>query len=147
MPNNIKLVKWGNIFNSTISSDKAAIVMTEGSVNPQDLTDIKDALGLGDVVTLNTSEGGNGIDDEGFVPVYNSIGSLPTTSVYILVDDIITEIISTRSTTSTLEIPGSSFEIIPTLPEFEDSTAADAAVSIGDVWWDSTLLKARVRLS
>jgi hypothetical protein len=30
---------------------------------------------------------------------------------------------------------------------FVDSAAADAVVSIGDAWWDTTLNKARVRLS
>lgn len=32
------------------------------------------------------------------------------------------------------------------LPIFANSIAADAVVSVGDVWWDSTLNKARVRL-
>lgn len=33
------------------------------------------------------------------------------------------------------------------LPAYVDATAANAAVSVGDVWWDTTLKKARVRLS
>lgn len=33
------------------------------------------------------------------------------------------------------------------LRSFADSTAANAVVSVGDAWWDSTLLKVRVRLS
>lgn len=33
------------------------------------------------------------------------------------------------------------------LPIYADSTAANAAVSVGDAWWDLTLNKARVRLS
>jgi hypothetical protein len=32
------------------------------------------------------------------------------------------------------------------LRNYADSTAANAAVSVGDVWWDTTLNKARVRL-
>lgn len=33
------------------------------------------------------------------------------------------------------------------LPQYANSTAANAAVSVGDAWWDTTLNKARVRLS
>ena len=33
------------------------------------------------------------------------------------------------------------------LPTYADSTAANAAVSVGDVWWDTTLKKARTRMS
>lgn len=36
---------------------------------------------------------------------------------------------------------------LPSLRPFADSTAANAVVSIGDAWWDTTLNKARVRLS
>lgn len=36
---------------------------------------------------------------------------------------------------------------IAVLPIFANSTAANAAVSVGDVWWDSTLKKARTRMS
>jgi len=32
------------------------------------------------------------------------------------------------------------------LPTFTNSTEANAEISVGDVWWDSTLNKARVRL-
>lgn len=32
------------------------------------------------------------------------------------------------------------------LPAFANSTVANAAVSVGDAWWDTTLNKARVRL-
>lgn len=33
------------------------------------------------------------------------------------------------------------------LRQYADSTAANAAVSVGDAWWDTTLKKARVRLT
>lgn len=36
---------------------------------------------------------------------------------------------------------------VGTLPPFADTTAANAVVSVGDAWWDTTLNKARVRLS
>jgi hypothetical protein len=35
---------------------------------------------------------------------------------------------------------------IACLPQFANSTSANLSVSVGDVWWDSTLNKARVRL-
>jgi hypothetical protein len=35
---------------------------------------------------------------------------------------------------------------LPSLPAYADPTAANAAVAVGDVWWDTTLNKARVRL-
>jgi hypothetical protein len=146
MPNNIKLVKWKNIFNDTLPSDKAAIVMTEGDVDSQDLTDIKDALGLGDVVTLNTSSGGNGTADEGLVPLYDSAGSLVSTGLKIVSGENTTTITG-RPEDSTIGIPEGDGEYIGLLRGYIDSTAADAAVSVGDVWWDTTLEKARVRLS
>lgn len=36
---------------------------------------------------------------------------------------------------------------IGVLREFADAAAADAVVSVGDAWWDTTLKKARVRLT
>jgi len=33
------------------------------------------------------------------------------------------------------------------IPQFVDSTAANAVVSVGDAWWDTTLDKVRVRLA
>jgi len=37
--------------------------------------------------------------------------------------------------------------MVGVLRSFADSTAANAAVSVGDAWWDTTLNKARVRLT
>lgn len=45
-----------------------------------------------------------------------------------------------------LELPDAD-GVLSSLRSFVDQTAANAVVSVGDAWWDATLLKARVRLS
>jgi hypothetical protein len=46
------------------------------------------------------------------------------------------------------ELPfGAAAGMLPVLRMYADSTAANAAVSVGDAWWDTTLNKARVRLT
>ena len=37
--------------------------------------------------------------------------------------------------------------VLPVLPSYANATAANAAVAVGDAWWDTTLKKTRVRLS
>lgn len=46
MANNIKLLKWGELFSKSIDSDRAAIVITEGDITVADRNDLVDALNL-----------------------------------------------------------------------------------------------------
>ena len=125
--------------------------------------------------TIETSTGGNGIEDSGKAAEYGVDGNLRSTTatigpesgefgldgcVYINfgvgassgtitlfkggsgatinADDI--------TDTRTLRIPDAS-GAIGILRQYANDTAANAAVSVGDTWWDTTLKKARVRLA
>jgi hypothetical protein len=113
------------------------------------------------------SGGGNGADDEGKASLYQPDGSLLATQVIGVVDS------ADPSRTAGVHIGGFTFndptyslsiatpvltghrsQYIPDaagtygiLPNFADAAAANAAVLVGDAWWDTTLKKARVRLS
>ena len=56
------------------------------------------------------------------------------------------EITGTPTANRTQTIPDTS-GTLGVLRAYADSTAANAAVSVGDAWWDTTLNKARVRLT
>ena len=46
MPNNIKLLKWSELFSKSLPTDKSVAILTEGDVSAQDRTDVIDALNL-----------------------------------------------------------------------------------------------------
>ena len=46
MPNNIKLLKWSELFSRSLPTDKSVAILTEGDVTAQDRTDVIEALNL-----------------------------------------------------------------------------------------------------
>jgi hypothetical protein len=46
MPNNIKLLKWSELFSRSLPTDKSVAILTDGPVTAQDRTDVIDALNL-----------------------------------------------------------------------------------------------------
>lgn len=46
MPNNIKLLKWSELFSRSLPTDKSVAILTQGDVTAQDRTDLIDALNL-----------------------------------------------------------------------------------------------------
>ena len=46
MPNNIKLLKWSELFSKSLPTDKSVAILTEGDVSAQDRTDVIEALNL-----------------------------------------------------------------------------------------------------
>jgi hypothetical protein len=46
MPNNIKLLKWSELFSRSLPTDKSVAILTEGDVTAQDRADVIDALAL-----------------------------------------------------------------------------------------------------
>jgi archaellum component FlaG (FlaF/FlaG flagellin family) len=46
MPNNIKLLKWSELFSKSLPTDKSVAILTEGNATAQDRTDVIEALNL-----------------------------------------------------------------------------------------------------
>jgi hypothetical protein len=46
MSNNIKLLKWGELFSKSLPTDKAVAILTEGDVSAQDRADVIEALSI-----------------------------------------------------------------------------------------------------
>lgn len=101
----------------------------------------------------DASTGGNSTSDNGKVVKFDNLGGLLCSTRLRIHDPsagpprtLLLEFATGLTGDHSQKFPDKT-GVIGIFPSFLDSSAANAVVSVGDVWWDLTLNKARVRLA